>query len=118
LFLQTLSRLISIRRKRRDVNQSGYTSVRPGGSDNGPAIGMTDQNHWRADSTESPLYVGDITNMRVQTVLGCDHLETFFLKCRDNMGKAWAGPPKSVNEDDAGFTRSSHGIAPLFQCEM
>src|SRR5262249_5489531 len=74
LLLQTLCRLISIWRKRSDVNESGHTSVRPGGGDDGSSIGMTDQDDGLADSTESPLYVGDISSMRVQTVLGCDYL--------------------------------------------
>jgi transcriptional regulator GlxA family with amidase domain len=38
LFLQTLCRLISIWRKRSDVNESGDTSVRPSGSDDGSSI--------------------------------------------------------------------------------
>src|SRR5262245_55653355 len=42
LFLQTLCRFISIWRKRSDVNESGDTSVRPGGSDDGSSIGVTD----------------------------------------------------------------------------
>jgi hypothetical protein len=88
LFLQTLCRLISIWRKRSDVNERGHTSVHPGGSDNGSSIGMTDQDYGLADSTESPLYVGDISSMRVQAVLGSDYLETFFLKCRDQLGEA------------------------------
>src|SRR6516162_439514 len=88
LFQQTLCRLISIWRKCSDVNESGHTSVRPGGSDDGSSIGMTDQDYGLADSAESPLYVGDISSMRVQTLLGCDYLETFFLKCRDQLGKA------------------------------
>src|SRR6516225_5727876 len=93
LFLQALRRLISIWRKRSDVNESGHTSVRPGGSDDGSSIRMTDQDYGLADSTESPLYVGDIPSMRVQTVLGCDYLETFFLKCRDQLGEACAVRP-------------------------
>src|SRR5215475_11119541 len=56
LFLQTLCRLISIGRKGSDVNECGHTSVRPGGSDDGSSIGMTDQDYGLAYSTESPLY--------------------------------------------------------------
>src|SRR5262245_12606532 len=63
LFLQTLCRLVSIWRKRSDVNESGDTGVRPGGSDDGSSIGVTDQDHGLADSTESPLDVGDISSM-------------------------------------------------------
>src|SRR5262245_59825587 len=88
LFLQTLCRLISVWRKPSDVNESGHTSVHPGGSDDGSSIGMTDQDYGLADSTESPLYVGDISSMRVQSVLGCDYFETFFLKCRHQFGEA------------------------------
>src|SRR5262249_16462530 len=42
LFLQTSCRFVSIWRKRSDVNESGDTSVRPGGSDDGSSIGVTD----------------------------------------------------------------------------
>src|SRR5262244_2573502 len=63
LFLQTLCRLISIWRKCSDINESGNTIVRSGGSDDGSSIGVTDQDHGLADSTESPLDVGDISSM-------------------------------------------------------
>src|SRR5215470_20361008 len=88
LFLQTLCRFITIWCKRSDVNESSDTSVRPSGSNNGSSIGVTDQDHRPADSTESPLYVGDISSMRVQTVLGCDYFEPFFLKRRNQLGEA------------------------------
>jgi hypothetical protein len=44
---------------------------------------MTDQDCGLADSTESPFDTSDISSMGVQTVLGCDYLEAFFLKRRD-----------------------------------
>src|SRR5262249_2687269 len=88
LFLLNLCCLISIWRQTGDVNKRGPPSVRSAGRDDGSSIGMTDQDYGLSDSTESPLYVGDISSMRVQTVLGCDYLETFILKRRDQFGEA------------------------------
>ena len=63
LFLQTFCSLVSVWREGSDVDERCNTGVRPGSSDDGPSIGVTDQDCGLADSSESPLDVGDIFSM-------------------------------------------------------
>jgi hypothetical protein len=86
--LQTLCGLIIIWRERRDVDKRGHTGIGSGGGDDGTAIGVADQDCRLADLTESPFDTSDIPGMGVQTVLGSDDLEAFFLKRRDQLGEA------------------------------
>src|SRR5262249_33550584 len=88
LFLQTLCGLILIWGKSSDVDERGNAGVYSGGSDDGTAIGVTNQDCGLRHSPESPFNGSDISSMGVQTVLGCDYLEAFFLQRRDQLGEA------------------------------
>src|SRR6516164_6989801 len=88
LFLQLLCCLIIIWGECSEVDECGHTGVRSSGGDDGTTIGVTDQDCRRADLTEGSFDASDISSVRVQTVLGSDYFETFFLKCRDQLGVA------------------------------
>src|SRR5215471_133734 len=88
LFLQLLCCLIVIWGECSEVDECGDTGVRSSGCDDGTTIGVTDQDCRRADSTEGSFDASDISSVRVQTVLGSDNLEAFFLQRRDQLGVA------------------------------
>src|SRR5580700_11046918 len=83
--------------------QPGNAGVGTRGCDEGPAIGVSNEDRRALDPRQCAFRCGNVACQRVEAILGRDHLVPLRLQRGDDLPKGRAVGPNPMDEQDARF---------------